>query len=204
MASQVEVCNRAMIKIGGAQITSITENSKAARVLGALWDTVRKAELSKRYWNFALARTSLAALSTAPAWGFGSQYQLPVDFLKLSQINDQFIPPSMSDYQNSDGSAWAIESSSAGSQVVLTDFQAPLKIRYVKDVTDPGLFDPQFVEVLASKLAYESCYAIHQSREGQKVAMDDYERAVKSAALSNAIAKAPQEIPDDSWMMGRL
>lgn len=199
MASQVEICNRALIKLGAGQITSITDNNKQARVLSDLWSTVRKAELTRRFWNFALSRTSLAALSTTPAWGFGYQYQLPTDFLKLMQINDTFIAPSLVDYRSGDDSAYAIEGTS-----LLTNFGAPLKIRYVADVTDPGLFDPLFAEVLASKLAYEACYTITQSRDGQRAAQDDYKFAIREAALSNAIAKPPQGMPDDAWMLGRL
>lgn len=199
MASQTDICNRALIKIGGAQLTSITDNVKSARVLSGLWDTVRKAELSRNFWNFALKRTSLAALSTAPDWGFGAQYQLPFDFLKLAQINDLFISPGLNDYRTSDDSPYAIEGSA-----VLTDFQAPLKIRYVMDVSDPGLFDALFCEMFASKLAYEGCYAITQSRDGQKFALEDYKIARKEAALSNAIARPPQGFPDDSWMLSRL
>lgn len=199
MASQVDICNRALIKLGAGQITSITDNNKQARILSGLWDTVRKSELTKRYWNFALVRSSLAALASTPAWGFDVQYQLPTDFLKLVQINDTFIAPSLVDYRTGDDSAWAIEGN-----VVMCNFGAPLKIRYVADVTDPGLFDALFDEVLASKLAYESCYAITQSRDGQRAAQEDYKMAVREAALSNAIAKPPQGLPDDSWVLGRL
>ena len=155
MASQTEIVNRALLKLGGSPITSIADNSKAARVMGGLWDTVRKSELTKRFWNFALARTSLAALSDVPDWGFGVKYQLPIDFLKLVQVNDFFVSPGLQDYRNMDDSPWAIEG-----QELLTDFGAPLKIRYVRDITDPGTFDALFCEVMASKLAYEGCYAI--------------------------------------------
>lgn len=199
MASQVDICNRALIKLGAAQITSITDNNKQARTLSALWDTVRQAELTKRFWNFALSRTTLPALSTVPSWGYYQQFQLPVDFLKLVQINDTFIAPSQVDYRTSDDSAWAIEG-----DYLLTNFPAPLKIRYVRDITDPGQFDPLFVDMLAAKLAFEACYDITQSRDGQRAAGDDYKSAMREAAISNAIAKPPQGLPDDSWMLGRL
>lgn len=199
MASQVEILNRALIKLGAGQITSITDNNKQARALSALWDTVRKAELTRNFWNFALARTTLAALSSTPAWGFGYQYQLPVDFLKLAQINDTFIAPGQIDYRNMDDSPYAIEGTT-----VLTDFPAPLKIRYVKDVTDCSFFDPLFVDMMASKLAYEACYTITQSRDGQKAAMDDYKLSLREARVSNAIAKPPQGLPDGEWILGRL
>lgn len=199
MASKTEIINRALFKLGGNPITDVTDNSQAARVMSGLWDTVRKSELTKRYWNFALARTSLAALSTAPDWGFDYQYQLPTDFLKIVQINDVFISPGMQDYRNMDDSPYSIEG-----EVILTDFGAPLKIRYIKDITDTGLFDPLFCEVMSSKLAYEACYAITQSLQGREQAGNDYKQAVREAGLSNAVSKPPQGTLDDSWMLGRL
>lgn len=199
MASQVDICNRAATKLGAKRITSLLEDSKTARAFNSMWDTVRQAELSKRYWNFALARTSLAALGTDPAWGFAHQYQLPNDYLKLVQVNDIFVAPGLVDYRQADDSAYLIEG-----EAILTDFNAPLKIRYVRDITDTGLFDPLFVELMASKLAYEACYEITQSRDGQRQAAEDYKAALKEATLSNALARPPQGIPDDSWSLGRL
>lgn len=199
MASHVEIGNRALTKLGATRITSFNDNSKAARALNSLWPTVLKAELSRRYWNFALARTSLPALSDQPAWGFNYQYQLPNDYLKLVQVNDIYIATNLTDYRQSDDSPWAIEG-----QAILCDLGSPLKIRYVRNITDPGLFHPLFVETLASKLAYEACYEITQSREGQKQAMEDYKMALKDAATSNAIERPPVGIADDAFILGRL
>ena len=188
-----------MAKIGGGFITSLADNSTAARTLSAIWDGVRRAELSKRYWNFALARTSLAALSQTPAWGYDKQYQLPNDFLKLVQVSDFYISPSLTDYRDADDSPYAIEGTA-----LLTNFTAPLKIRYVADVVNTGVFDPLFVEVIAAKLAYESCYTIVQSYQAREQAVNDYRLAIREAAVSNALAKPPQGFPDDSWVLGRL
>lgn len=199
MASQVEICNRALIKLGANPITSISDNSKSARTLGALWDSVRRTELSKRFWNFAIARAILPALADSPAWGFSNAFQLPTDFLKIVQVSDLFVAPGLSDYRTGDESPYAIEG-----KTIATDFSAPLKIRYIQDVTDTGSWDVQFVEAIASKLAYEACYAITQSRDGQRLASEDYDKAVKEAARSNAISRPPAEIPDDSWVLGRL
>lgn len=199
MASQVEVVNRALIKLGAARITSINDPVKGAQVMSALWDTVRRAELSKRYWTFAMQRTTLPALASPPAFGFANAYQLPPDYLKLAQVGDEYIAPGLADYRTQDDSPWQVEGG-----MLLTDFAAPLKLRYVRDITDTGAFVGQFVEVLAAKLAYEACYAITQSREGQQLAMTDYKTAVKEAAAGNAIEKPPQGMPDDSWVLGRL
>lgn len=200
MAGQVEIANRAITKLGGSRITSMADDVKAAGTMSSLWETCLKAELSKRHWNFALARTSLPSVSPAPTDGqFGAKFQLPVDFLRPVMVGQFYVAGSMADYRDSDDSPYAIEGSE-----ILTDLGDPLFLRYVRYVSDPGAFHPLFVEVLAAKLAYEGCYDITQSRQGQEVAMTDYKEAVRQAALANAIAKPPQGIPDDSWMLGRL
>lgn len=199
MASQVEIANRALTKLGAARITSLTDNNKSARAIAAVWDTVRRAELRKRNWSFALRRGSLPSLADAPAWGFALAYQLPPDFLRLVQVNDIFIVPSLTDYREGDDSAYAIE----GNQL-LTDFPAPLKFRYVADITDPGAFDALFVEAIASKLAYETCYEINQSNQGREAAAQDYRAAISEAMRANAIERPPQGLPDDGWILGRL
>lgn len=199
MASQTEICNRAVTKLGAARITSITENSKSARVMNALWDTVRRAELRRRIWKFATVRTTLPAVSPAPAWGYNTACQLPADFLRLVQVNDTFAVPALTDYRDQDDSAYQIENGQ-----ILTVYNAPLKIRYVQDVTDTGRFDALFVEVMASKLAYEACEEITQSLSKRQQAAEDYKQAMRDATLAGAIERAPQGFPDDSWMLIRL
>lgn len=199
MASQTEIVNRALIKLGGDTVTDISDRSKSARVMSAIWDTVRRSELTKNFWNFALTRAALPALGSVPLSQFTIAYQLPSDYLKIYQVGDFYDVNSLTDYINADDSPYAIEG-----QKILTNLDAPLNIRYVSDVTNSGLFDPLFAEMLASKLAYEACYQITQSRQGQEIAMNDYRMARKEAVFSNAISRPPQSIPDDSFILGRL
>lgn len=199
MASQTEVCNIACTILGAARITSITENSKSARVMNALWDTVRKAELRRRIWKFATVRAILPAISPPPAWGYNTACQLPADFLRLVQVNDTFAVPALTDYRDQDDSAYQIENGQ-----ILTVYNAPLKIRYVQDVTDPGRFDPLFVEALAAKLAYMGCEEITQSLSKRQEAANFYKQAMRDATLTGAVERAPQGFADDSWMLIRL
>ncbi len=199
MASQVEICNRALVKVGGGQISSIEDRKPAAVALKKVYETVLKSELSKKNWNFAKKRAALPKLTEAPAWGFANQFQLPEDCLKVIQVNDVFIIPGLSNYITSDNSPWSIEDGK-----VLTDFDAPLKIKYIKNITDPQDLSALFVEVFASKLAQEICFEVTQSRTGIDVAKDDYKMAVREAVQANAIELPPQGIADNEWMLGRL
>lgn len=203
MSDQVEIVNRALTKLGAGRIASISDNNKRAIVMESLWDTVRKSELAKRRWSFSITRAALPASATVPAWGFAKTYPLPADYLSLVQVNDFFVDPNFQDYTNEDNSAWKIENVD-DLPSILTDFTAPLKIRYVKDITDPGLFHSLFVEVFASKLAYEGCEEITNSNAKRQAAMDDYMMALKEGVRNNAIELPPQGYADGSWMLGRL
>lgn len=199
MAGQIEIANRALFKLGALPLLSMGDNNKQARIMSGLWDTVRKAELRRHLWSFALRRVTLPALGDTPAWGYGYAYQLPSDFLRAVQVNDILISPSEADYRNYDDSPYAIEGGR-----LLTDFAAPLKFRYVADVSDPGAFDALFVEALAAKLAYEACEGLTQSNEKKSATGQDYQAAIKAAAMVAAIEKPPQGIADDAWMTTRL
>lgn len=199
MASQVEIANLALTKLGASRITSLTDNNKSARAINAVYDLTRRAELRKFYWQFAMKRTSLPVLSQDPAWGFASQYQLPADFLRLVQCGDVYVPPSQTDYNTMDNSAFAIEGGA-----LLTDLGAPLKIRYVFDNTDPGTYDPLFAKLLACALASEACEEITNSTQKRAAIGEDYKAARIEAVRVGAIERPPQGFADDSWMLARL
>jgi len=199
MASQVEIANRALTKIGEARILSLTDDLEAARVVSSLWDIVRDAELRARNWNFSIARASLAALVATPAWGFALQYQLPADCLRVVQVDEFFPGPSMSDYRNRSEAQYQIEG-----RKILTDLAAPLKIRYVARIEDTGSWDAAFVEVFACKLAVEVCERLTQSNTKRDLAWNEYGEALKAAVRADAIENPPEPLPDDSWMLSRL
>lgn len=200
MASRVDICNLALLSLGsGSKITALTDNSVAARALSNCYDLVRKAELRANYWAFSLTRAAIPANAVTPAWGFKAQYPLPADFVRMVQVNEFYLTPALLDYNTADASAFAIESGQ-----VLCDYSAPLKIRYVRDVTDEGTFDALFNVSFAKRLAFETCEQITNSNTKKQSIRQDYMDAIKLAARTSAIEKPPALIGDDSWMMTRL
>lgn len=199
MASQVEIANRALTKVGEARILSLSDDVEAARVVSSLWDIVRDAELRSRNWNFSISRTSLAALVAAPDWGFSLQYQLPSDCLRVIQVDEFYPGPSMSDYRNASEAQYQIEGGK-----ILTDLQAPLKIRYVARIEDTGSWDAAFSEVFACRLAVEVCERLTQSNTKRDLAWKEYVEAIRAAVRADAIENPPEPLPDDTWMLSRL
>lgn len=205
MASRVDICNLALLKLGsGSKITSLTDNSVAARALSNCYDLIRKAELRANTWSFSLKRTALPASATPPAWGYANAFPLPSDYVRLMQANQFYLTPALLDYNTGDASAFAIETNADGVLSILTDYTAPLKIRYVWDVTDEGRFDALFNISLAARLAYETCEQITNSNTKKQSIRQDYMDAIKQAVRTNSIEKPPALIGDDSWIVSRL
>ncbi|PRH31903.1 hypothetical protein [Burkholderia multivorans] len=193
MASQVGICNRALTKLGDKRITSLDEDSKAAATLNSMYDDVLDACLREHVWAFAKTRAQLAALADAPLFGFGYQYRLPADFIRLIQIGQFLVYP-----KTDTRGLFSIENGN-----LLTDIEAPLYVRYVKRVTDPNAMDPLFREAFACRLAVEACESLTQSSTKRQAAWAEHDRAITQAIRVNAIERPSQPIGDDTWLESR-
>jgi hypothetical protein len=189
MASEVDICNRALQKLGAKRITALSDDSVNARACNSAYSHVRDAELRAHPWNFAIARAELAADATAPDWGRANAYQLPSNFLCM--VND--YPE-----DNDNSKDWVIEG-----RKILTDDSDPIYIRYIKKETDTSQFDSLFVEALATKLAFELCEEITQSNTKKEGLRQDYEQVIRNARRMNAIEKVSSEPPEDTWVTVR-
>lgn len=199
MASEIQVANRALTKLGSNRITSLTDDVKAARSISSCFEDIRDDELRSHRWQFAMKRISLAALSEAPAFGFARQYALPPDFLRLDMINDEYPAAVMDNYIGAETQEYMIEGN-----LILTDIEAPLKLRYISRVTDPNQWDVNFREAMASRLAMEICEDLTQSDTKKQSAAGDYKRAITQAVRTNSIEKPPSTPPDNTWIVSRL
>ncbi|MES1993135.1 MAG: hypothetical protein V4457_05915 [Pseudomonadota bacterium] len=196
--SDVSICNRALNKMGAGKIVSLSDENEKARVLNTAYDPVRRAELRRRRWRFSIKRVSLPALADAPDSDFAHQYQLPSDYLRLIEGGDILSLTDLSDYRTSSSEAYSVEG-----RKILTNFGAPLHIRYIRDVTDASLFDSAFVESFASRLAYECCERITESDSKNAALLQDYRLSIREAALANALEVASASVGDGEWVVAR-
>ncbi len=172
MASQVEICNLALAKLGHMPfIANIGENSKAANLFSVFWEPVRDSLLREYLWKFARARATLAPLVTEPEFDGGNYFQIPSDSLRI-------VSPSNT-YKYGYG-RWFVE----GDKIV-ADTDA-FQIVYIKRVTDTSLFDPCFVQAMAAKLAYELAMPLAQSQSLKDQMAQEFKTAVIKAAFVGA------------------
>ena len=199
MASDIEIANRAITKLGGARINSFDDNTTESRAIKSMYDVARRALLRRALWNFAKKRDKIAAVVvTDQDWTFQFQYTLPPDFLRLIQVNDYSEPTGFNPSRNMDDAPYQIEGSR-----IFTNYPAPLKIRYIADVIDPTKFDACFVEAFASQIAYESCETITQSNTKKAAMAQEVKMWIVEAIKINQVENPAEEIHDSSWLTSR-
>lgn len=194
MSSQVEIVNNALVEIGEATITSIDQNTRAARAAKRVWNNVRREMLARYRWNFARKRAVLAPDATAPAFGWTAQFTVPNDFLVLIGVYD-----SLEDQRSLTATRQAYDREG---DKILWDGTA-LYILYVADITDTGQFDPLFESALVYKLAMRLAYDL-STGDGKATSLQNlFSEAIKTAKMSNAIQRSPELIISSEWVDSR-
>jgi hypothetical protein len=199
MASVIQVANRALTKLGAARIISLDDDNKQARAIANCFDDLRDDELRAHRWQFAMRRIELAALSDAPAFGYNYQYALPPDYLRMDMVDDRFPSAIMDNYIDTEYLEWTVEGN-----LILTDIDAPLKLRYIAQITEPNSWDSNFREALASRIAMEICEDLTQSDTKKQAAANDYKRAITQAIRIGSIEKPSVMPPDNQWIISRI
>lgn len=189
MASEVEICNRALQKLGAKRITALSDDSPNARSCNAAYTVLRDAELRKHTWAFSITRAELAADSPAPTWGRANAFTLPTDFLKLADPYPE---------DNTNARDWLIEQGK-----IITDESDPLYIRYVARITDPNAMDTLFREALSCAMAFELCEEITQSNTKKEAMRASYTAIIREAKRANALDNVPVAAVEDDWLSVR-
>jgi hypothetical protein len=183
--SVVQIVNNALVKIGANAILTLTEDTEAARAANLVYDQIRDACIRDHVWNFAVNRVELAQNSTAPAFGFSYQYNLPSDCLRVLQMDDM-------------STLYKIE----GGKLLTDDGAA--KILYLARVEDVNLFDAMFVEALSARLAAELSVTLSESNTLYSNMMEMYQRKISDARSMDAQESGYIEIVADTWLDSRV
>jgi hypothetical protein len=161
MADETSICNLALAKLGISPIMALTDQSKQAQFCSRFYAQTRDEVLQSHRWNFAMRRAALNLLSAAPQSEWNSAFQLPVDCLRVVQLNG---------YQANERLG---EFSVEGGQLLTNAEEA--NIRYVARVEDASLYHPLFVHALATMLASRLAGPLTGSRNLPTELLQEYE-----------------------------
>lgn len=145
----VEICNMALDYLGTDTIESLTDKTDNAKLCKRWYDITRKSLLKDLNASFSIKRSILAKDPKEVLYGRTNVYTIPSDCLAVLDIETPM-----------DDVAYQIE----GNQI-LCDIDEQLKVRYIKNETDASLFDDEFKELLALKLAVNICVKATQDLE---------------------------------------
>lgn len=198
MASIVEVCNLALSNIRAKSINSLTEGSIEAQQCALKFPIVRDMLLRDTPWQWANTLKPLALLTDDPLqWTYA--YQYPSDCVNLQYVTADFAFRS----QDSEGIDFRFLNQISfvepdkrvpfevrnidGNRVVLAD-QIEAYVFYTKRVTDPNLWDSQFIMAFAWYLSAELAVPIMGGDIGMKMradALQMYTSLIGAAIASN-------------------
>lgn len=205
-ASDTDIANRALSKLGDERIASLSEDTAPGRAMAHRFPFVRDLLLQSYPWRFSIKLASLAADASAPLWGYTKRYLLPSDCLRLVSLGDQYIPFSAYGVQYQAtyfGTSMGEAVHEVVGQHIHTDLSAPLDIQYVQQVTDTGAFPDVFTEAFACKLAMDAVEELTQSNTKREAAERDFRMAIKEARRVDAFLRPPSRRQPGSWIMSR-
>lgn len=176
------ICNSALIKLGQEPVEDITSDTKNARLCNARYSFVRNKVLEDGNWKFATKTAELASIDTiTPIMDWKNAFQLPSDFLKMLRAEDW-----KQEFEILDGYLHANED--------------PIKIKYIYECTNTGLYSYSFAECLSWRLAADISYAITQSNTVAQLMMQGYEMDLKAARFTDSHKQSPQGPIVDNWI----
>lgn len=184
MASVINICNIALARIGNSRtINSITERTKEAYTCNLFYEAMRDAVLADNDWNFAMSRVVLADLGDpAPGWLF--RYQYPTDCARISAILPKWFSGTPGALR--DKPIFEVGSNEDGTARVIHTNESQATLLYVRNITDPMMFDALFADALSWRLAAEIAMPVSSNAGLGQQAMANYQQ-VLSAAMQRSL-----------------
>ena len=185
-ASEVAICNSALIKLGVETISSLSDNTRQALLCNEQYAKIRDKLLYSHPWNFAVKRATLVATVTEPEYEFDFQYTLPADCLRV--WDSQFGPDK--DFYQVEGA-------------FLYSNYTDVSIKYIAKITDTTKFSPVFDECLALMLAIDLEYALVQSNSFKNTLLQELQRELRDSRSFDAQENPSYPYQDDVFLNAR-
>ncbi len=149
MASDVDICNVALARIGMSTINALSEDNRAARLCQALYPGCVEELARAHAWTFTKKTAALAVHGIAPTAGWSYRYALPSDLVRALKLTIDGRE------RGTPGELYTLEMLPDGSAKTLLTDASPAYLRYTYPNTNPLHFDPLFRSALSYRLALD-------------------------------------------------
>jgi hypothetical protein len=195
--SVVSICNIALISLGEDPLQSVfpPDNTKAAILCANRYDDVRRGVLRSHPWNCNTREIQLAASSVVPAFGYGTAYPVPADYIRIIDIKGY------------DRQVWKIRNLlNIGPCILIDDGQSSngtINVEYSFDLQDPTQMDPLLIHSIAYDLLTEIGAPLTQDENKIKRGLAILEGKLSSARMAGSQEQTPREWEVDIWLSQR-
>ena len=179
MISSTSICNLALSHfVGGGKITSIDDNTEIARILNTNYDNCLLTALRAFPWSFARNIDTLDIVSkTYPNYDY--TYKYPTNCVKILRVCSEG-DLTLVNYQNE------YKQYSDGNFVYIASNIESAYAEYTMTITNPNVFDAQFVKALSYLIASEVSNAITGNSNIAKEMYQKFQLAIGEAYKSTA------------------
>lgn len=191
MTSSVSICSNALLLLGDKPISSLDEENDRARLASNLYPMARDATLRMHPWNCAKKRVLMAPLSNPPAFGWGYQFQLPADWLRIVQVGNQM-------FGADEKMNFAVEG-----QVLLSNANSVPLIYIYKNYVE-ATWDGMLIEAMTIAMAAAMAYGITKSTSLQGTYEAKLQAFLKTTRAVNGQDNPPETLGDFPLLDARL
>lgn len=188
MATRVSICSAALLQLGKAPINDFQEKGDLARLCSNLYDGERDSLLRENDWNCAIKRNVLAPMATAPSFGFGAQFALPSDFLRMVSIGDHRI-----------GTPYCQKFKVEGRAILASGTVLP--IVYVFRNDQEATWDSKLVELMTARMLWKLAYPVTQSTSLRDELKGEYAQMARAARAIDSQENPSEELSDDFTLL---
>jgi len=192
MASVVNMCNSALNLLGASTISSLTEDTKNARLCNQRYEPIRNRVFRSHNWNCLIKRVQLAQDSTGPVVEYTYGYTLPTDCLRVMKIHNG----------STDSIASDLDYKVEGRKIV-TDITT-IYLVYIALITDPNEYDSYLREAVSHQLAADICYAITNNSTLANNYMTRADERLREARFIDATENSLDTIEANEFTDARL
>ena len=186
--NSIQICNLSLMMIGMPTIISFDDENNNARMCKDFFPTIRDRVLRDHPWSFAIAYSDLnTTTETSPEPDFPFVCPKPYDLIRILEVD-------------------AEEAYLCFGNRILTKRRGP-RLKYIRRVEDPELFDTLFVEALQYALAAEIVITNTRDVQLANYYRSEYERrlmvarSIDSAENRHDLQPRPQR---SHWIEARF
>ncbi len=192
MASIIDICNSALNLLGASTISSLTEDTKNARLCNQRYEPIRNRVFRSHNWNCLIKRVELGRNSSAPVCEYAYSYALPSDFLRVLKIFNGTTDSIEADLP------YKIESKD-----LITD-QTTVYLVYIALDVDPTNYDSYLYEALATSIAADLTYPITNNASLVTKYRDLADERLREARFIDATENSVSTVESGEFVDARL